>query len=198
MTKPKPVPITWSTGFLNQWLDIHPCKSDPEAPLWVNLRGPHKHEAMSYNKLRKILASAAERAGIKKRVFFHLFRHQGVTDMILKGFNEQQIKFQAGWTPDSNRMLKIYGNFGNSDMIKSIYAKHGLATEDSKPVTLEKCPRCHVVLVPEARVCHQCALVLDAGLGKELKVGEDNAQKALLKMMESPEVRAMLKEMMNK
>lgn len=73
-----------------------------------------------------------------------------------------------------------------------------MATEDSKPVTLEKCPRCHVVLVPEARVCHQCALVLDAGLEKELKVGEDNAQKALLKMMESPEVRAMLKEMMNK
>ena len=45
---------------------------------------------------------------------------------------------------------------------------------------------------------HQCALVLDASLDKELKVGEDNAQKALLKMMESPEVRAMLKEMMNK
>jgi hypothetical protein len=45
---------------------------------------------------------------------------------------------------------------------------------------------------------HQCALVLDAGLEKELKVGEDHAQKVLLKMMESPEVRAMLKEMMNK
>jgi hypothetical protein len=28
------------------------------------------------------------------------------------------------------------------------------------------------------------------GLDKELKVGQDQAQKALLKMMESPEVRA--------
>jgi integrase/recombinase XerD len=193
-TKPKPVPITWSTGFLNQWLSIHPLNDDPEAPLWVNLKGPHKYEAMSYAKLRMILIKVVERAGVKKRVFFHLFRHQGVSDMMLKGFNEQQIKFQAGWTPDSNRMLKIYGNFGNSDMVKSIYAKHGLTTEDTKPVTLEKCPRCHAILVPAARVCHQCALILDAGLGKEVQSAEDLAQKVLLEIMENPELMERFKE----
>ncbi|WAM22435.1 MAG: site-specific integrase (plasmid) [Candidatus Methanoperedens sp.] len=197
-TKPKPVPLTWSTGFLNQWISVHPCKDDPEAPLWVNLTGKDKHKAMAYNTLRMTLARIAESAGLKKRVFFHLFRHQGVTDMILKGFNDQQIKFQAGWAPDSDRMLRIYGNFRDGDMVKSIYAKHGLRSEEDKPVTLKQCPRCHTVLVPEARMCHQCALVLDAGLEKELNVGQDQAQKALLKMMESPEVRAMLKEMMNK
>jgi hypothetical protein len=70
--------------------------------------------------------------------------------MILKGFNDQQIKFQAGWAPDSDRMLKIYGNFRDGDMVKSIYAKHGLGSEKDKPVTLKQCPRCHTVLVPEA------------------------------------------------
>ncbi len=198
-TKPKPVPLTWSTGFLNQWISLHPCKDDPDAPLWVNLKGAFRNKAMSYNKLRKILESAAERAGIKKRVFFHLFRHQGVTDMILKGFNDQQIKFQAGWAPDSDRMLRIYGNFRDGDMVKSIYAKHGLRSEEDKPVTLRQCPRCHTVLVPEARMCHQCALILDASLDKERHgIEDDVAEKAFLKMMENPKIMAMFKEMVNK
>ncbi|CAG0962408.1 hypothetical protein METP3_00917 [Methanosarcinales archaeon] len=198
-TKPKPVPLTWSTGFLNQWLSIHPCKDDPDGPLWVNLKGQHRNKAMSYNKLRKVLESAAEKAGIKKRIFFHLFRHQGVTDMILKGFNDQQIKFQAGWAPDSDRMLKIYGNFRDGDMVKSIYAKHGLRSEDDKPVTLKQCPRCHAVLVPEARMCHQCALILDASLDKErLGIEDDVAEKALLKLMGNEKIMAMFKEMVNK
>lgn len=154
---------------------------------------------MGYNKLRKVLESVVEKAGIKKRVFFHLFRHQGVTDMMLKGFTDQQIKFQAGWAPDSDRMLRIYGNFRDGDMVKSIYAKHGLSSEEDKPITLKQCPRCHAVLVPEARLCHQCALVFDASLDKEREtIEEDVARKAILKMMENPEVRAMFKEMVNK
>ncbi len=195
-TKPKPVPITWSTGFLNQWISLHPCKDDPDAPLWVNLKGPYRNKAMSYNKLRKVLESVVEKAGIKKRVFFHLFRHQGITDMMLKGFTDQQIKFQAGWAPDSDRMLRIYGNFRDGDMVKSIYAKHGFNQEDSKPVTLTKCPRCHTILVPEAKVCHQCALVLDAGLEKEREAAErDIMQKVLMKIVDDPEARGLLKDL---
>jgi integrase/recombinase XerD len=167
-TTPRPIPLTWSTGFLNQWLSIHPCKDDPEAPLWPNLKGKDKYKAMSYNTLRKTLLSIKERAGLKGRIFFHLFRHQKVTDMLLNGFPVQQIEYQAGWVPGSGRMLKVYGNFTGEDMVKAIYAQHGLEVEE-KQVTLEKCPRCHVILVPEARVCHQCALVLDKGMGKELE-----------------------------
>jgi integrase/recombinase XerD len=198
-TSPQPIPLTWSTGFLNAWLDIHPDKNDPEAPVWVSLHGNTKGEALSYRTMTKHLKIIVEASGVKnKHIHFHLFKHHKVTDMILRGFSEPKIKYQAGWKPDSNRMMKIYGNFLDKDMVDSIYAQYGLKPEDGKQVTLDKCPRCHTVLVPEARLCHQCALVLDAGLDKELKVGEDNAQKALLKMMESPEVTAMLKEMMNK
>jgi integrase/recombinase XerD len=32
-TAPKGIPITWSTGYLNQWLSVHPMQNDPEAPL---------------------------------------------------------------------------------------------------------------------------------------------------------------------
>ncbi len=195
----RPIPLTWSTGFLNQWLSIHPCKNDPQAPLWVNLRGRDKHKAMTYNTLRKTLVSITERSGVKKRIFFHLFRHMKITDMLLKGFPTQQIEYQAGWAPGSGRMRKTYGNFTGEDMVKSIFAKHGLEVKDTKKITLDKCPRCHIVLMPEAKACHQCALILDASLDKERQViEEDVAEKALLKLMENPKVMAMFKEMVNK
>ena len=112
-------------------------------------------------------------------------------------FTEQEVKHRAGWSKSNRRMFELYGNFTDQEINKSIYAHYGLTAED-KSTKLERCPRCPTVLVQGARMCHQCALVLDAGLEKELKVGQDQAQKALLKMMESPEVRALLKEMMNK
>jgi hypothetical protein len=52
--------------------------------------------------------------------------------------------------------------------------------------------------MPEAKACHQYALILDAGLSKEKEVVEDKMQRALLKMMENSEVRAMFKEIIDK
>jgi site-specific recombinase XerD len=78
---------------INKWLDVHPSKDDPNAPLWVNLRGPARGLAMQYKTIRLTLAEISERGGVKKKVFYHLFRHQKITEMILQGYSEQQIKF---------------------------------------------------------------------------------------------------------
>ncbi|MFZ2410360.1 MAG: tyrosine-type recombinase/integrase, partial [Candidatus Methanoperedens sp.] len=152
---------------------------------------------MSYNTLRKTLKSIAVRAGLKGRIFFHLFRHQKVTDMLLNGFPVQQIEYQAGWVPGSGRMLKIYGNYTNEDMVKAIYAQHGLEVEE-KQVTLEKCPRCHVILVPEARVCHQCALVLDRGMAKDVDDKSKLIPEVFAALQGSPEFQKLFAEAMAK
>lgn len=194
-TQPKPIPLTWSAGYLNQWLSIHPLRDDLEAPLWVNLHGGRKFEAMSYDALRAELLRTAEQAGMKRKIHFHLFKHQKVTDMIKQGFSDQQIKFQAGWAPDSTRMFKIYGNFLDIDMVDSIYEKHGLEVEE-KIVTLQKCPRCHVVLLPEARICHQCALILDTALVGEVEKHSQDARLLLAQFMSDPKKAALLQEIL--
>lgn len=195
-TAPKPFPITWSTGYLTAWLDVHPNKGEPDAPLWVSVYSTFVGKPMSYNALVQQLRTIVKRSKIKKRIHFHLFKHQKVTDMILKRFSDQQIKFQAGWTQDSNRMMKVYGNFRDEDMLTSIYSHYGLTPGNEKQVTLEKCPRCRTVLMPEARVCHQCALVLDAALNKEIETVKDKTQEMLLKAMDNPEFMKMLKTLM--
>lgn len=172
-TVAKGIPITWSTGFLNQWLAMHPDRENPEAPLWVNLKGRDRGKAMSYNTIRKALKDVADRAGIKKRIHPHLFRHTAITGWILEKFSEQEIKHRAGWSKSNRRMFEVYGNFTDHEMNTSIYAHYGLETAQ-KTTKLERCPRCHVVLVSDARVCHQCALILDGNVATQV---QNNSQR---------------------
>lgn len=196
-TPPKPVPITWSMGYLNAWLDVHPDKNNPDAPLWVSLQG-NKISAMTYPGLEMMLKRVLKRTGLMKKVHYHLFKHQKVTEMILNGYSDREIRFQAGWSPNSNHMFKIYGNFYDKDMVDSIYVRAGLSPQNKKAIKLTKCPRCHVILVPEARVCHQCALVLDAKLAMEIKDMESDVPDALAILMRDPAIMSKFQEALKK
>jgi integrase/recombinase XerD len=197
-TAPRPVPITWSMGYLNAWLDVHPDKNNPEAPLWVSLKGD-KVVAMTYPGLVAMLNRVLKRTGLKKKVHYHLFKHQKVTDMIKNGYSDREIRFQAGWSPNSNHMFAIYGNFYDQDMVNSIYTRAGLSPQGARSVTLEKCPRCRITLAPGARVCHQCALVLDSNVSKEMDMVEQALEdKVLARLLESPEMIARFKKKLSK
>ncbi len=166
-TAPRGIPITWSTGYLNQWLAVHPMREDPEAPLWTTLNEPY--EAMSYKTIRATIQSIAKSAGVKKRVNPHSFRHKAITSWILDGLNEQEVKHRAGWSRGSMQMMKIYANFTDNEINDRIFERYGLKTDEKRQITLDKCPRCHNVLKPTDRFCSQCSLVLDKGIAKELE-----------------------------
>ncbi len=51
-TPAKGLPLTWSAGYLNQWLAVHPLHEDPEAPLWITLN--KNKEAVGYKTIRKM------------------------------------------------------------------------------------------------------------------------------------------------
>lgn len=166
-TVPKGIPITWSTGYLNQWLSVHPLRDNPETPLWVTLND--NHEAMSYKTIRIMLQTVAKDAGITKRVNLHSLRHKAITSWILDGLNEQEVKHRAGWSRGSMQMLKIYANFTDNEINDRIFERYGLKTEDKRQVTLDRCPRCNNILKPADRFCSQCSLVLDQRLAKEIE-----------------------------
>lgn len=189
-TPAKGIPITWSTGYLNQWLAVHPLKDDPEAPLWVTR---DKNMApLSYKSMRKTILTIGEKAGIKKRVNPHSFRHLAITHWILDGYNEQEIKHRAGWSKGSNQMFKIYGNFTDQEINDRIYEKCGLKTEGKRHVTLKKCPRCSNVLKPNDRFCSQCSLVLDHKAQDEIGKYEAKIPEILQLVMQSEEARKIL------
>lgn len=189
-TPAKGIPLTWSTGYLNQWLAVHPRSDDPEASLWVTR--DKNQEPMSYQSILRTVKHLGEVAGIKKRVHPHGFRHMAVTHWILDGYNEQEIKHRAGWSKGSTRMFKIYGNFTDQEINDRIYEKCGLKTEDKRHVTLKKCPRCNNILKATDRFCSQCSLVLDRQALDEIGKYEAKLPEILQIVMRSEKARQLL------
>jgi len=190
-TPPKGIPLTWSSGYLQQWLAVHPFKDDPNAPLWVTL--DKNHEALSYNSIRKIVKNAGKKVGID--IYPYLLRHGAVTNWVLDDFNEQQIKHRAGWSKGSTRLLKVYANFTDQQINDGIYEKCGLKTEDKRHMTLKKCPRCYNILRPEDKFCSQCSLVLDHQAHEEIGKIDEKLPKLMQLLAKSEEGRRFLASM---
>ncbi len=191
-TAPKGIPITWSTGYLNQWLAVHPMRDIPDAPLWTTFNQPH--EAMSYKTIRDTIQTIAESAGIKKRVNPHSFRHKAITSWILDGLSEQEVKHRAGWSRGSMQMIKIYANFTDNQINDRIFERYGLKTDEKRQVTLNKCPRCNNVLKPSDRFCSQCSLILDHKLAGKIQNYEKQIPELIELLLKSDESRKLLED----
>ena len=65
-----------SLPFLTRWLNVHPQGKDPNAWLFPN----NQNRRLSDSGALSVLKLAAKKAGIQKRVWHHLFRHQSITE----------------------------------------------------------------------------------------------------------------------
>ena len=89
-----------SVPHLSNWLEHHPLKNNPEAPLWVSVGSKNHAKQIMYHCLNARLRKIAKRAGIKKKVNPHMFRHSRATDLA-NLLTEAQMKKYFGWTKDS-------------------------------------------------------------------------------------------------
>jgi hypothetical protein len=75
--------------FLRQWMDKHPFKNNPEAPLWLDLSKLPNCVALDYDCFRAILRRLVNRHNnkakkngqplIDKKITTHLFRYYAQT-----------------------------------------------------------------------------------------------------------------------
>jgi len=108
-TGQRSIRLILSEPYLSVWLNEHPLRDNPQAPLWVKL-GKYEGEPLNYSGLSSIVKRLARKAGIKKRIYPHLFRHTRVTHLLLSNqLNEAKAKVLFGWTPDS-KMLSEYSH----------------------------------------------------------------------------------------
>ena len=106
------VRIIESVPHLRAWLQRHPCRGIP-GPLWV--RNTRKGNGpMRYHKAQTLIARLVRRAGIRKRVYCHLFRHSRATELA-QHLTEAQMKVFFGWSGDS-RMPMIYVHLSGRDL----------------------------------------------------------------------------------
>ncbi len=179
-TDSRKLPIIYSVPYLKNWLNTHPNRDDPNAPLFVT-QGAWLGRAFGEDGLKRMIKILGKRAGIKKKIFPHLLRHSRLTELA-KELTEQELKKFSGWTPNSN-MASVYVHLSGADVSNKILANAGLI--DSKTVNTKKetllaieCPRCKKINAASNKYC-DCGAVLD------LKTAAKEIDKTLKKEKES-------------
>jgi len=176
--------VVASLPYLQTWLQNHPMKNSPNAPLWVNLGTVNRFEAMSYPALAKILKTAADKAGLKKKVHPHKLRHSRAT-FLAKKLTEAQMNQLFGWRQGS-KMPSTYVHLSGRDVDDAILGVYGLkkTEEEKSKLTPRICPRCNATNAYDAKFCMKCGLALDVKAAfemEEARTAADNVMNILMK-----------------
>ncbi|MDE1861517.1 MAG: site-specific integrase [Thaumarchaeota archaeon] len=168
-TTARPIRLVKSLPYLAAWLNAHPQKNDPNAPLWVNSSG----NQLSYEGMRRILAKYVKKAGLEKRVYFHLFRHSEITETA-NYLTEAMLRKRHGWS-GSSKMPERYTHLVDSDVDKAVLSHYGIVKDekDAKPQVPRICSICQFPNEPTTKFCSQCTKPLDLQAALE----EDEIQK---------------------
>ena len=100
-----------------------------------------------------------QKAGLKKLVYPHLFRHT-VATMLSKKWPPHMISQYLGWELGSE-MPSIYIHLSGKDLDRVIYKLQGLEVEEEEEEKgVLKCRRCGKVVPKEFRFCPHCGTLL--------------------------------------
>ena len=143
---------------LAAWINTHPLKDNPEAPLWITLDS--KFKRMKPDAVRRQLGKTKKRAGITKRIFPHLFRHSEITRLVLK-VPDLAMKARHGLSANS-KMLSRYSHLNQDDLDDCYLGAIGAKVPEIKEQdrSLVTCGKCQTVNSPESDLCISCQLPL--------------------------------------
>jgi site-specific recombinase XerD len=158
------VRIIAGAALLGRYLESHPLKDNPAAPLWVNESTNHMNERLTWTAWNRIMKEVAQNAGVNgKRIHHYLLRHGSATEAA-KLFTDSELKILYGWTMGS-RMPATYIHLSARDIdpkLERIYS--GKPVEPAKPEFSPLiCPRCGEKNSPGIRFCGRCGTPLEAG-----------------------------------
>lgn len=155
------VRLIGSVPYLTAWVNMHPGREEPKSPLWVCYGNINHGKALSYHGMIKILKESASKAGVKKRINPHIWRHSRATHMAPK-LKELQMDQYFGWVPGSG-MPRTYVHLSGRDIDDSLLEVYGMKKkqeeeESMKPKTCQICSRVNEF---SAQFCNKCARPLD-------------------------------------
>jgi len=168
--------VVYSARYLSEWLSDHPLKDDYEAPFWIKLTGKKRLQAMEYKDVQWQLKKIAKRAGIKKRIYPHLFRHTRATRLLAKVPESIGAKYM-GWV-NGSKMVGVYVHLASEDVDKAILRMHGIKTNNNNKLEVRQCPRFLMVNPATSRFCSRCGLPLTEEAIQEVEEWEKREAEA--------------------
>jgi len=188
-TGPRKIRILASSPAISNWLMEHPRRNDKEAPLFAGIWSRKRGKPIGYQTYRKMLKEVAEKAGIKKPVNPHNFRHSRSTELA-KRFTESQLCEYLGWVQGSKEAA-TYVHLSGRDMDTAVLRMHGIIDEEeeekSRFITIT-CPRCKTKNSPGSKFCSNCSLGLDLNAVKTFEETKDDFTSNILNLIQDKEL----------
>jgi integrase len=193
------VRVLFSQAELASWMNIHPLRGDPDAPLWVTLGTNSRNSILNYRTACEILKESAKKARIRKRIYPHLFRHSRAT-YLANYLTEAQMKQYFGWVQGSS-MASVYVHLSGRDVDKALLKLQGINVPNEKIEQQLKviiCPRCKNKNSPTSKFCNACGLCLDMKTAMQVDEARAKADKLMTALIEQPEVLDMMIKVLEK
>jgi len=191
------VRIIASSHALTQWLQDHPAQNDPEAALWPPKERRYGLAPCGLQSIHSMLKDTAKRAGIKKRIYPHLFRHSRAT-FLASRLTDAQMKEFFGWT-QSSKMASVYIHLSGRDVDKALLKLYGIEPDEESEKELfmpKACPRCKQENSPSNKYCSRCGSPLDLETALQSEEKHVEADKVMNQLICDPEVKQLLLEKM--
>ena len=186
--------VVTSAPYLRTLINQYAENNNNESYLWAN----SKEKPLCHARIITILKKAAEKAGIRKRVYPHLLRHSRAT-LLSKKMSDAPLKSFFGWTPGSN-MASIYIHMSGRDTDEAILKLNGIETKEQEiksELEPKKCLRCNFLNEPTSVYCGKCYLPLDKEEADRI-IKSDIQRQAMDEIMEKliaiPKVKSLLLE----
>jgi len=195
MKGPRRLLLIASAPYLTDWLNQHPRLTDPKAPLWITSDRTAKQ--MGYSRACSVIQQAAQRAGVRKAVNPHNFRHSRATHLA-KHLTEAQMKEYFGWVQSSD-MASTYVHLSGRDIdtallrLNNIEVPEGSGNEDR--FTVQPCPVCKLENPPANKFCSRCGTVLDETVARTMvqrNLERSRADQIMDRLLEDAEFRSFL------
>jgi len=189
-----------ATPHLTTWLNNHPDRENPRAPLWPNFGQRGTDLPMSYEALRKIIFETFKKAAIKKRGHPYIFRHTRACQLA-HHFTEFQMNAYFGWVQGSE-MPSLYVHISGKDLDEHILRINGMKAGETPVYAKPKdriCPRCNTINTPTALYCSKCAEIVDPTLALKAQMQENDRPTNHIKtpflewLQKDPELREVLR-----
>jgi integrase len=181
-----------SGPLLANWLNFHPFRQNPDSPLWIRFTGNKYTRGTEFPigvaEASKIIKKIALRAGIRKRVHPHLFRHSRATHLA-PNLTEALLKQHMGWTQSSD-MAATYIHLSGQELDTALKRLSGIEVEEKSRESVLKlvtCSRCKTQNSASSKFCSSCGFCFDIKVSMQVDEAKGKIDELFNAIMKDPE-----------
>jgi len=164
---PRYIPLHTARPYLIRWKNDYLVEPEGDMPVFLS----QFYTNLTYRAIKSQLDIIAKKAGIKKHITPHIFRHSRITHMIRDGWSDSIVKSVA-WGNLETGMFKTYVHLTNNDIISEARRRHGIEeseNEDDDTLKPRQCGRCLALNTPTDNFCSVCGNPLTEEVAADLE-----------------------------